>query len=62
MSIAYLAQPEQQQKLKRLDGGTLALLLDSQATDGKLTWAASTSSKERHRPTIGTSVRTRSSC
>lgn len=37
MSIAYLAQPEQQQKLEWLNGGMLALLFDSQATDGKLT-------------------------
>lgn len=36
MSIVYLAQPEQQQKLKRLNGGTLAPPADSQATDGKL--------------------------
>jgi hypothetical protein len=34
MSMAYLAQPEQQQQLEWLDGGTLAILLDSeQATD-----------------------------
>lgn len=37
MSIAYLAQPEQQQQLEWLDGGTLSLLLDRQATDGQLT-------------------------
>jgi len=37
MSIVYLAQAGQQQKLEWLDGGTLALLLDGQATDGKLT-------------------------
>jgi quercetin dioxygenase-like cupin family protein len=36
MSIAYLAQPEQQQQLEWLDGGTLAILLDSAATDGQL--------------------------
>ncbi len=36
MSMAYLAQPEQQQKLEWLDGGTLAILLDSKATDGQL--------------------------
>jgi quercetin dioxygenase-like cupin family protein len=36
MSIAYLAQPDQQQKLEWLDGGTLALLLDGKATDGQL--------------------------
>ena len=36
MSMAYLAQPEQQQKLEWLDGGTLAMLLDAQATDGQL--------------------------
>ncbi len=36
MSIAYLAQPEQQQQLEWLDGGTLALLLDGAATAGQL--------------------------
>jgi quercetin dioxygenase-like cupin family protein len=36
MSMAYLAQPDQQQKLEWLDGGTLALLLDGKATDGQL--------------------------
>jgi mannose-6-phosphate isomerase-like protein (cupin superfamily) len=36
MSIAYLAQPEQQQQLEWLDGATLAMLLDGTATDGQL--------------------------
>ena len=36
MSMAYLAQPEQQQQLDWLDGGTLAILLDGKATDGQL--------------------------
>jgi len=36
MSMAYLAQPDQQQQLEWLDGGTLAILLDSAATDGQL--------------------------
>jgi quercetin dioxygenase-like cupin family protein len=36
MSMAYLAQPEQQQKLEWLGGGTLAILLDGKATDGQL--------------------------
>jgi quercetin dioxygenase-like cupin family protein len=36
MSAAYLAQPDQQQQLEWLDGGTLAILLDSAATDGQL--------------------------
>jgi quercetin dioxygenase-like cupin family protein len=36
MSMAFLAQPEQQQQLEWLDGGTLAILLDSAATDGQL--------------------------
>ena len=36
MSMAYLAQPEQQQQLEWLDGGTLSILLDSKATDGQL--------------------------
>jgi quercetin dioxygenase-like cupin family protein len=34
--MAYLAQPDQQQKLEWLDGGTLAMLLDGKATDGQL--------------------------
>jgi quercetin dioxygenase-like cupin family protein len=36
MSLAYLAQPDQQQQLEWLDGGTLAMLLDGKATDGQL--------------------------
>jgi quercetin dioxygenase-like cupin family protein len=36
MSMAYLAQPVQQQQLEWLDGGTLAILLDGAATDGQL--------------------------
>ena len=36
MSLAYLAQPEQQQQLEWLDGGTLAILLDGKVTDGQL--------------------------
>jgi quercetin dioxygenase-like cupin family protein len=36
MSMAYLAQPEQQQQLEWLDGGTLALLLDGKVTGGQL--------------------------
>ncbi|MEZ0109914.1 quercetin dioxygenase-like cupin family protein [Catenulispora sp. EB89] len=36
MSMAYLAQPDQQQHLEWLDGGTLAMLLDGKATDGQL--------------------------
>lgn len=36
MSMLYLAQPEQQQRLEWLDGGTLTLLLDAAATDGQL--------------------------
>ena len=34
MRMAYLAQPERQQKLEWLDGGGLAILLDGKATDG----------------------------
>ncbi|NEA69013.1 cupin domain-containing protein [Streptomyces sp. SID12488] len=37
MAMAYLAQPEQQQKLEWLDGGTFSVLLDKEATEGKLT-------------------------
>jgi quercetin dioxygenase-like cupin family protein len=36
VSMIYLAQPDQQQQLEWLDGGTLALLLDGKATDGQL--------------------------
>ena len=36
MSMAYISQPEQQQQLEWLDGGTLAMLLDGKATDGQL--------------------------
>src|SRR6201993_3210468 len=36
MSMAYLAQPEQQQQLEWIDGGTLAILLDGKATNGQL--------------------------
>lgn len=32
MTMAYLAQPEEQQKLEWLDGGQFAVLLDSAAT------------------------------
>ncbi|MFD8815069.1 cupin domain-containing protein [Streptomyces sp. NPDC059627] len=35
--MAYLAQPEQQQKLEWLDGGIFSVLLDGAATDGRLT-------------------------
>ena len=37
MSIPYLAQPEQQQKLEWLNGSTFSVLLDAAATDGQLT-------------------------
>lgn len=37
MSIPYLAQPEQQQKLEWLGGSTFSVLLDAAATDGQLT-------------------------
>jgi quercetin dioxygenase-like cupin family protein len=36
MTIPFLAQPDQQQKLEWLDGGTYSVLLDSDATGGKL--------------------------
>jgi quercetin dioxygenase-like cupin family protein len=45
MSMAYLAQPEQQQKLEWIDGGVFAVLLDSAATDGQLTVGRFTVSK-----------------
>ncbi|MFJ4206706.1 hypothetical protein ACIP2Y_44930 [Streptomyces sviceus] len=38
MTLACLAQPEQQQKLEWLDGGGMfSVLLDEEATEGKLT-------------------------
>jgi quercetin dioxygenase-like cupin family protein len=36
MSMTYIAQPEQQQQLEWLDGGTLAILLDGASTNGQL--------------------------
>jgi quercetin dioxygenase-like cupin family protein len=36
MSMAYLAQPDQQQQLDWLDGGTLAILMDGAASNGQL--------------------------
>jgi quercetin dioxygenase-like cupin family protein len=36
MSMLYLAQPDQQQQLEWLDGGTLTMLLDGAATNGQL--------------------------
>ncbi|MFD9902781.1 cupin domain-containing protein [Streptomyces sp. NPDC059063] len=37
MSMAYLAQGDQHQRLEWLSGSTLSLLLDGAATDGQLT-------------------------
>ncbi|MCX2953985.1 cupin domain-containing protein [Lentzea sp. NEAU-D7] len=37
MSIAYLAQPGQQQELEWIGGSTFSVLLDSAATEGQLT-------------------------
>ncbi|MBM9508993.1 cupin domain-containing protein [Actinacidiphila acididurans] len=37
MSMAYLAQRDQQQTLEWIDGGLFSILLDSRATDGQLT-------------------------
>src|SRR5690242_18528599 len=34
--MLYLSQPDQQQQLEWLDGGTLAILLDGLATNGQL--------------------------
>ena len=36
MSSAFLAQAEQHQQLEWLGGGTMSILLDSEATDGQL--------------------------
>lgn len=62
MTMAYLAQPEEQQKLEWLDGGQFAVLLDSAATAGQLTVGRFSVSKGRHRRTTRTPVRKRSSC
>ncbi|TDD56506.1 cupin domain-containing protein [Nonomuraea terrae] len=37
MSVPYLAQPEQQQKLEWLGGSTFSVLLDAAATGGQVT-------------------------
>lgn len=37
MTMAYLAQPDQQQKLEWLDGGFFSVLLDGTMTGGQLT-------------------------
>lgn len=37
MSMTYLAQREDQQKLEWIDGGTFSVLLDKEATGGQLT-------------------------
>ena len=62
MSMAYLAQPEQQQQLEWLDGGTLAILLDGTATDGQLMVGRFDVSEAKHPRTTNTRVRTRFSC
>lgn len=45
MSIACLAQAEQQQQLEWLGGGTISILLDSAATNGQLLVARSYTSE-----------------
>ncbi len=63
MSMAYLAQPEQQQKkLEWLDGGTLAILLDGKATDGQLMVGRFDVSEGEARRTTSTPAKTRCSC
>jgi quercetin dioxygenase-like cupin family protein len=37
LTTAYLAQPEQQQKLEWIDGGVFSVLLGKDATEGQLT-------------------------
>jgi hypothetical protein len=37
MSMAYLAQPDEQQKLEWLDGEVFSVLMDGAATDRQLT-------------------------
>jgi hypothetical protein len=62
MSLAYLAQPGQQQKLEWLDGGTLSILLDSAATDGQLMVGRFDVEKGRRRRFTCTPGKTRCSC
>jgi hypothetical protein len=62
MSMAHLAQPNQQQQLEWLDGGTLAILLDGKATNGKLMIGRFDVSEGEAPRTINTGVRMRSSC
>jgi hypothetical protein len=62
MSMAYLAQPEHQQQLEWLDGGTLAILLDGKATDGLLMIGRFDVSEGEAPPITNTRVRMRSSC
>jgi hypothetical protein len=62
MSMAYLAQPEQQQQLEWLDGGTLAILLDGKATDGQLMVGRFDVSEGEAPRTTNTRVRMRCSC
>ncbi|WP_229068625.1 cupin domain-containing protein [Actinoplanes sp. DH11] len=50
MTIPYLAQPGQQQKLEWLAGGTYRVLLDSEATDGKLSVGRFTVPKDEAPP------------
>jgi hypothetical protein len=62
MSMLYLAQPEQQQRLEWIAGGTLALLLDSTATDGQLMMGRFDVAEGEARPITSTPARTRCSC
>ncbi len=62
MSMAYLAQPDQQQQLEWLDGGTLAILLDGKATDGQLMVGRFDVSEGERLRITSTRARMRSSC
>lgn len=61
MSIAYLAQAGQQQQLEWLAGGTMSILLDSEATKGQLLVPGPASARAWRRPTTCTPERTRCS-
>lgn len=62
MSMAYLAQPDQQQQLEWLDGGTLAISLDGKATNGQLMVGRFDVSEGEAPRITNTRVRMRSSC
>ncbi len=61
MSSACLAQAEQHQQLEWLGGGTMSILLDSEATDGQLMVARLDASEGARLRATCTPARTRCS-